>query len=478
MFFTYAARELRRRRRQAIVVALGLAVGIGLVVTISAMASGVRAAQGTALQSLYGVGTDVTVTKAATFGSGGPARFGLNPGSQSRQGQSFSRDRILASPGLGTVSASSVSTVRSLPHVSAAAGSLSLTSLHLQGKFIRFGQGSGGGFGQGGSGSFPTARPSVPPVRVSAYSITGVDTAQSSVGPVTAAQVTGGRFFSASESNAHVAVVDQSYAKQHKLAVGSKLTIGGTTFTVIGLASAPAGGTGSDVYVPLAAAQALVDTPGMVNRISVTADSASNIGSVQSEIQRVLPKDTVTTAQDLASQVTGSLASASSLAGSLGRWLSIVALVVAFAVASLLTISAVGRRTREFGTLKALGWRGRRVVGQVVGESAVLGIAGGIAGILLGLAGALLVSRLFPSLQASLGAFGRPAGGGGGGGGLLARAFGGTGPSVTIPFSASVDARLLLAAIALALAGGLIAGALGGWRAARLRPADALRRVE
>jgi len=33
-------------------------------------------------------------------------------------------------------------------------------------------------------------------------------------------------------------------------------------------------------------------------------------------------------------------------------------------------------------------------------------------------------------------------------------------------------------AIALAVLGGLLAGSLGGWRAARLRPAEALRRVE
>src|SRR5437016_6518465 len=55
LFFTYLARELRRRRRQAFVVALGLALGVGLVVTVSAMAAGVRSAQGKVLKSLYGV---------------------------------------------------------------------------------------------------------------------------------------------------------------------------------------------------------------------------------------------------------------------------------------------------------------------------------------------------------------------------------------------------------------------------------------
>jgi ABC-type antimicrobial peptide transport system permease subunit len=40
-----------------------------------------------------------------------------------------------------------------------------------------------------------------------------------------------------------------------------------------------------------------------------------------------------------------------------------------------------------------------------------------------------------------------------------------------------VSANVILAAVALAVLGGLIAGIFGGWRAARLRPADALSKV-
>ena len=43
---------------------------------------------------------------------------------------------------------------------------------------------------------------------------------------------------------------------------------------------------------------------------------------------------------------------------------------------------------------------------------------------------------------------------------------------------APVDLGLLALAIALALVGGLVAGAVGGIRAGRLRPAEALRSVE
>src|SRR5581483_10322045 len=100
---------------------------------------------------------------------------------------------------------------------------------------------------------------------------------------------------------------------------------------------------------------------------------------------------------------TGSLGSAASLANNLGKWLAVAVLIVAFGLASLLTVAAVSRRVAEFGTLKALGWRGRRIVGQVMGEALAIGVIGGVAGVGLGFAGAALVSRLAPALTASAG---------------------------------------------------------------------------
>ena len=80
MFITYLLRELRRRMRQAIFIAAGLALGVGLVITVTAASDGVSATQGTVLHSLYGVGTDVTVTQSPTAGSGGGTRFNFAGG--------------------------------------------------------------------------------------------------------------------------------------------------------------------------------------------------------------------------------------------------------------------------------------------------------------------------------------------------------------------------------------------------------------
>jgi putative ABC transport system permease protein len=494
VFFTYLRRELRGRMRQAILIASGLAVGIGLVITVTALSAGVRNAQGTVLHSLYGVGTDVTVTRAPAARAGGPRSFGFGgaTGTRTRPAAGTKIDiDTLSNFGLGTLSSSSVTAISRLHNVAGAAGGLTLTDTRITGKIPAINTG-GGGFGGGGRfrGAFTPK----------SFTVSGVDLSQGELGPLSSGKVAAGRTFTAADASANVAVVDSDYAKQDKLKVGSSVTIAKQSFQVVGIVSEPAGASAADAYIPLARAQALASMKNKVNTVYVAAGSASAISAVAKEISALLPKATVTDSSDLAGTVTGSLASTSSLANNLGRWLAIAVLAAAFLLASLLTMAAVGRRVREFGTLKALGWRSRRVIRQVMGESVVIGVIGGIAGVGLGFLGATLVSRLSPPLSASIGpttgsatpggarAFGGGnfGGGGGGGGNFGGGGFGGgfrrfaadASHTVTVHLTAPVTLGIIAAAVALALAGGLIAGMFGGWRAARLRPADALARVE
>jgi ABC-type antimicrobial peptide transport system permease subunit len=481
MFFTYLRRELRRRRRQASFIALGIAVGIGLVITVTAASSGVKNAQGKVLHALYGVGTDVTVTQSPKAGSGAPAGFGFRGRSGASGGTKISAD-ILVNPSLGTLGSSTATSISRLQHVSAAAGGLTLTDMKISGKIPKFSS-SGGGVPSGGAGG-GNFRGSI---KSSSFTVSGVDLATAKVGPLSSGKLKSGATFSTSDAHSDVAVVDANYATQKKLAVGSTVTVAKTKFKVIGIVSVPQGGSPPNVYIPLARAQSLAGMSGKVNTIYVSATSAANIGGVSREISSLLPKATVTTSSSLASEVTGSLSSASSLANNLGKWLAVAVLIAAFLLASLLTMSAVSRRVREFGTLKALGWRSRRIVGQVMGESITIGIVGGAAGVALGLAGAAIVSSVAPSLSASVGSTtgsaatgGAQAAGGFGppGGGGPARTAVSTPHSVAVHLTASVTVSAVILAVVLAIAGGLIAGSFGGWRAARLRPAAALARVE
>ncbi|MBN2204906.1 MAG: ABC transporter permease [Thermoleophilia bacterium] len=478
MFFTYIYRELRRRHRQALLTALGLAVGVGLVVAVSAYTTGVGEAQEEVLESLYGVGTDITVTRAAEEGTGGPAEFGMNPGERQEQGERFSRDRVLTLRGQQIIAEDRIDQIAALDDVAAAAGGLTLTVMHVEGEFAEMVPGQGQNQSPG-EGETPEVRPSQAPIEIETYSIAGIDVTQQAIGPLSSAEIVDGRTFASDETDAEVMLVESGYAQQNDLAVGDTVVIDDVTYEILGLLTSSSGA--SNLYIPLAGAQELADEVG-VNHIYVQAHSAESIGGVQESIETVFPAATVTTAEDLAEQVSGSLASASKLADQLGTWLSVVALITAFLVASLLTVSSVSRRVREFGTLKALGWRSRRIVGQVLGESLVQGVAGGVLGVGIGVGSAWLIARSSPSLEASVGsaaaAVGPGAGMGAGGVGEAVRETLTAASTVTVELGAPVSVELVLIAVGLAVAGGLLAGAFGGWRAARLRPADALRRID
>jgi putative ABC transport system permease protein len=490
MFFTYLRRELRRRMRQAIFIALGLALGIGLVITVTAASSGVKDAQAQVLHSLYGVGTDVTVTQTPRAGSFTPGPFGFHGQVGSKQrpaaGTKIDIDN-LTSAGLGSLSTASVASIAKLHDVSAAAGALSLTDVVITGKIPAINSSSGptSSFGSPGGNSSGQSHfhGSFTP---STFSVSGVDLNHGALGPLSSAKLTSGRTFTASDATSDVALVNANYASQKKLKVGSTVTVAKNSFKVIGIVSA--GSSASDVFIPLGRAQKLASLTGKVNTIYVSANSSANIGAVAKEISGLLPKATVTTSASLANEVTGSLASAASLANNLGKWLAIAVLVAAFLLASLLTMAAVTRRVREFGTLKAFGWRGRRIIGQVMGESIAIGIIGGVVGVALGFAGAALVQHLSGPLTASLGSTtgtatpggAQTVGGGrfpGGGGGPLSQAANAV-HNVAVHLTAPVTIGAVILAVVLAIAGGLIAGSFGGWRAARLRPAAALSRVE
>ena len=305
-------------------------------------------------------------------------------------------------------------------------------------------------------------------ITTTAYTIGGVDQKHPAMGVVTTSQVTKGRYLS--PAGGREALISQTYAAKHSLKVGSKLNLNGTSFVVVGLVSPPLGGQSADVYLPLEQLQTLAHEKGLANVVLVRASSGKNVAQVKKAIEAAFPTAQVASSKDVADKISGSLVDASNLSHDLGFVLSIIAAVAAFMLAALLTLSSVGKRVRELGTLKALGWTQRMVVRQIAGESLAQGLIGGIFGIVLGVVVCAAIGAFGPSLSASSTT---------GGGNLL-----GLGAETartatsSISLSAPVGVTILAIGFGLALLGGLVAGTVGALRAARLRPADALRTVE
>ena len=164
------------------------------MVTVTAASAGVTNAQEAVLHSLYGIGTDVTVTAPPSRKHGSSA---FNSGSAAERGG------VLSAGDTGLLSTSSASSISQLRHVAAAAGGLTLTDLIIP----SFGQPGSGGK-SGGSGLPAT------------ISVDGVDLAHLGLGPFGSAKVGSGRTFSAADATLDVAVADSGYAAANKLKAG------------------------------------------------------------------------------------------------------------------------------------------------------------------------------------------------------------------------------------------------------------------
>jgi putative ABC transport system permease protein len=302
-------------------------------------------------------------------------------------------------------------------------------------------------------------------IKSESYTIGGVQLGDPTTGLVTSAQVSAGRFL----KGGHEALVSATYAARKSLKVGSKLDLNSTKFTIVGLVNPPLGGQGVDVYLPLAQLQKLSDLKNLVNVVLVRADDSDSVSAVEKRIRTAYTQAEVASAKEVAGTISGSLVDAANLSHSLGLALSIVAAVGAFLLAALLALSSVGKRVRELGTLKALGWTQRKVVRQIAAESLAQGVLGGVLGVALGIGVALLVGLFGPTLTASSTT---------GAGDLFGVEQAARTTSEAVSLSAPVGITVLLAGFGLAVVGGLLAGAAGAFRAARLRPADALRTVE
>jgi len=493
-YLEYLFAEVRRRRGRTALTALGLAVGVGLVVMVGALSAGLDDAQDEVLEPLTGVGTDLSVSRPIAVpdddenasGAGDPFEAlsareqrrlqqenrehnqTFNFGELGEPGERFSEDSFLSTD--LSFPTSEVEKIRELDGAEDAAASLTLNATHVEGVIPESGatpplgaaaHGSGGG-GLGAEGGF----------EFESLPVTGVDVRKPELAAVTPDRITRGRYLSETPTKARgEAVVDLAFARQNEIGVGDETEVAGEEFEVVGFASPPLGGDASDAYVELGRLQQLWDREGRVNGVQVRAESADAVAGLEDDIARQLPGADVVTAADLADRVGGSLEDADNLSSKLGTALAIVALVAAFLIATLLTLSSVQKRTRELGTLKALGWRQRLVVRQVTGESLVQGALGGLLGAAIGVAGAAIVDAIGPTLEASveqqpgsgLGPFGQ--------GDVSAG-------STEVVLGAPVDVGLLLVAVGLAIVSGLLAGAAGGLRAARLRPAEALRSAE
>jgi putative ABC transport system permease protein len=232
-------------------------------------------------------------------------------------------------------------------------------------------------------------------------------------------------------------LLGKTAAKNFKLDVGDSVTLFSNRYRVVGISETGVAMEDGAGMLALREAQRLLNRPRSVSFIFVDVKRPAEAESVRRAIAGRFSDAQASLSSEFA-QDTDSMAQMEAMTVAI----SLLALLVAGIVVANTMFMSIYERTREIGTLRALGWRKRRILWQVMQESLLLCLLAGFFGSILGVVLVWLIG-LVPVVNAYL----------------------------TIRWDAVVFTRSL----ALALAVGLVAGLYPAWRASRMQPVEALR---
>ena len=282
--------------------------------------------------------------------------------------------------------------------------------------------------------------------------------------------ITAGRNLQAGDNG--VVVLQERVANHFNIQVGGTVTLLNQTFQVIGIEGyTPLNETA--VYMNLAEAQTINDNVGNVTSFEVFADNVNNVQGVANKIAVIYPKLSVSIASSLIDsviqmqtqtneQLQMAQATMTQIQSTGTMEIAIVTVVVA-AIVLFIMLYTVRERTREIGTLKALGASSTAILGQFMLEGVLLSLIAGIVSIVIGTVGATsLANLLLPHPTQA-------------GNSTVSTA----GVSIGSASSASISVTITPELVFLGLGIAVLLGALGSlypaWRAARTRPAEAMR---
>jgi putative ABC transport system permease protein len=218
--------------------------------------------------------------------------------------------------------------------------------------------------------------------------------------------------------------------------VGDTLRLGDTPFRVVGIYETGQAFEEGGAVLRMEDAQEVVGMPRQVSAFYIKLKDPTLAERLRTRVERIYPDLSLSTAEDMAKQTSmademrammGGVAALAILIGGVGMMNS--------------QLMAVLERTREIGVLRAVGWRGGRVMLMILGESVVVGLVGGLLG--TGLSWLILYTT-----GSALSVFGT---------------------------TTEVHPELLVQAFAVVFTLGLVGGLYPAYRASRLQPVEALR---
>ncbi len=191
------------------------------------------------------------------------------------------------------------------------------------------------------------------------------------------------------------AVVDLSFARDNSLEPGKTLHIQGDEFKIVGIADSSRISqlAFAHVYVPLQEAQRLALNSPSVKAVHKFGENDTNLLFVQADrdkseqiantIKEIMGKKTTVSTPTSFKEMLGGVFA---LTDRFSITVSMLALLVALALVARTTAANARERKAEIGTMKAVGWTRKDIMGQLGTETLIIIALGVIGGVLLGFA--------------------------------------------------------------------------------------------
>ncbi len=299
------------------------------------------------------------------------------------------------------------------------------------------------------------------------FVVAGVDTSKKDIGLILPSQITEGSYF----TNKDQAVVNISYAQKKGLKVGDSVSFNEKSLKIVGIVDPKLYTNTADIYVPLEDLQAIADKANLINILLIKVPDAQAVDATSEKIASFFPGAKITDSKDTAEQVSGSLVSAASLMNRFIGLTSVIIILAAFIIVSLITVFSVNKRTQELGTLKAIGWKNSLIVRQILLENLVIGLLGALLGIGFGAVVIALLNYYDITFTADIASSNMSQD-------LMRKFIGSTSDSsANVKLSVTYNYLTLSLGAAVAIAGSVVAGGLAAFKASKMKPQEALRQI-
>jgi len=201
-----------------------------------------------------------------------------------------------------------------------------------------------------------------------------------------------GRDLNAADEGSFVTVLGSDIARKYSMSVGDTMMLKGVHFQVVGIMEPTLTAPDQEARVPMQAAQHMliaslpafvrenIPTTDIATTMTVYLDQGQDPEVVATRVETQIANVSVMTGKDFDEQI----GSATSILNAILVGIAMISLVVGgLSVINTMAMS-IAERTREIGIKRAIGGSRFRIVRELVTESALIGLIGGLLGLGLG----------------------------------------------------------------------------------------------